>query len=108
MNEFVVEYAGQLKSGAEGEERLKFYEQRGDRSFYLYFFHVGSSKKCIDATKETPRLGRLINHSRDNVNCMGKMVFFKNEPTIVFFATRFIQVGEEILYHYRDKSINFE
>ena len=65
----------------------------------------------IDATAESGRLGRLLNHSRTDPNCYTKVVWFRNEmrrpkqemPHLTIVARRDIQPGEELTYDYGDK-----
>ena len=40
----------------------------------MYFFQTKGQKYCIDATAETGRYGRLINHSRLYANLLPKVV----------------------------------
>ena len=49
----------------------------------------------MDATKETDRKGRLINHSKLRSNCMTKVVTMKDgKPKLAFFTNRKVQAGE--------------
>lgn len=57
----------------------------------------------IDATAESGRLGRLINHSR-NGNCCTKAVMVKGNPHLILVASRDIRSGEELSYDYGDRS----
>lgn len=63
--------------------------------FSLYHF-------SIDATAETGKLGRLVNHSR-NGNLMTKIVSYKNKPHLVLLAKDDIKEGEELTYDYGDR-----
>lgn len=56
----------------------------------------------IDATAETGKLGRLVNHSR-NGNLMTKIVSYKNKPHLVLLAKDDINEGEELTYDYGDR-----
>ena len=58
----------------------------------------------IDATEETGRYGRLLNHSRRSPNCEMKKIIVDNTPRLVLFAMRHIDIGEELLYDYGDRS----
>lgn len=57
----------------------------------------------VDATKETDRLGRLINHSK-NGNCQTKLHDINGIPHLILVASRDIEEGEELLYDYGDRS----
>lgn len=64
---------------------------------------VSSFFSCsIDATAETGKLGRLVNHSR-NGNLMTKIVTHKNRPHLVLLAKEDIKAGEELTYDYGDR-----
>lgn len=63
----------------------------------LFFFF------SVDATKETSRLGRLINHSK-NGNLQPKVHDMNGVPHLIFLASRDLKVDEELLYDYGDRS----
>ena len=58
----------------------------------------------VDATAESPYLGRLLNHSRLDNNCQTKVVDINNRPFLILVASRDIKQGEELLYDYGDRS----
>ena len=58
----------------------------------------------IDATKETGRLGRLVNHSRVTPNLQTKVIVFRETPRLILIAKRDLKAGEELLYDYGDRS----
>ena len=58
----------------------------------------------IDATTETGRLGRLVNHSRLQPNCCTKVVVVDKVPRLVLIAKSDIKTGTELLYDYGDRS----
>jgi histone-lysine N-methyltransferase SETD8 len=58
----------------------------------------------IDATSETGRLGRLVNHSRLTPNLQTKVLVFNGTPRLILVARRDIEPGEELLYDYGDRS----
>ena len=62
----------------------------------------------IDATAESGRLGRLLNHSRKNPNCHTRLVWIpdgigEQRPHLVIMAKRDIDKDEELLYDYGDR-----
>lgn len=67
-----------------------------NRPVYLYYYF------SVDATMETERMGRLINHSKLEANCIPKVYEVKSKPEIWLVASRIIQPGEEILFNYND------
>ena len=67
-------------------------------SYYIYYFICS-----VDATRESGRLGRLLNHSR-NGNCRTKLVDIGDRPYLILVAKRDIELGEELLYDYGDRN----
>lgn len=61
------------------------------------------SPSSVDATKETGRMGRLINHSKSG-NCQTKLHDINGVPHLILVASRDIDEGEELLYDYGDRS----
>lgn len=101
--EFVVEYHGDLLQITDARKREAKYAQDPSTGCYMYYFQYQSKTYCVDATKETDRLGRLINHSK-NGNCQTKLHDIKGKPHLILVASRDIEVGEELLYDYGDRS----
>ena len=56
----------------------------------------------VDATKETSRVGRLVNHSKRDANTVPKVLEVNNKPEIWLVASRDIMPGEEILFNYNE------
>ncbi|KAM9727618.1 uncharacterized protein ACNS7B_018072 isoform 2-T6 [Menidia menidia] len=65
----------------------------------MYYFQYQSKTYCVDATKETGRLGRLINHSK-NGNCQTRLHPIDGAPHLILVASRDIEAEEELLYDY--------
>ena len=59
---------------------------------------------CVDATEETPRLGRLLNHSKKNPNVVTKVKVVDNIPRLCLYAKKFIRPGEELTFDYGDRT----
>ncbi|CAK1541611.1 unnamed protein product [Leptosia nina] len=72
--QYVVEYTGELVGVAEAREREHKYAQDPNAGCYMYYFRLQDQQYCIDATAESGRLGRLVNHSR-NGNLSTKAVW---------------------------------
>ncbi|XP_017047011.1 histone-lysine N-methyltransferase PR-Set7 [Drosophila ficusphila] len=102
-NEFVVEYVGDLISINEAAEREKRYALDENAGCYMYYFKHKTQQYCIDATADTGKLGRLINHSRAG-NLMTKVVLIKQRPHLVLLAKDDIAPGVELTYDYGDRS----
>lgn len=58
----------------------------------------------VDATAESDRLGRLVNHSRTSGNLIPKVIEIKDRPHLLLVARSDILPGEELLYDYGDRS----
>ncbi|CAM4565457.1 N-lysine methyltransferase KMT5A isoform X5 [Lepidochelys kempii] len=101
--EFVVEYHGDLIEIMDAKKREAVYAQDPSTGCYMYYFQYLSKMYCVDATKETNRLGRLINHSKCG-NCQTKLHDIDGVPHLILIASRDIKVGEELLYDYGDRS----
>ena len=71
----MVEYSGDLIDPKEAQKRDDMYSKNTDKygSYMYYFIHKGT-KWCIDATIESGKLGRLLNHSCKVPNCATKII----------------------------------
>ncbi|KAI1881971.1 hypothetical protein AGOR_G00245680 [Albula goreensis] len=101
--QFVVEYYGDLLQITDAKEKEAQYAQDPSTGCYMYYFQYLSKTYCVDATKETGRMGRLINHSK-NGNCQTKLHDINGIPHLILVASRDIDKGEELLYDYGDRS----
>ncbi|XP_068560060.1 lysine methyltransferase 5Ab [Cebidichthys violaceus] len=101
--EFVVEYHGDLLELAEAKIREAQYTQDPQKGCYMYYFQYQSKTYCVDATEETSRLGRLINHSKAG-NCQTRLHAIDGTPHLILVASRDIDAEEELLYDYGDRS----
>ncbi|GAA6224693.1 N-lysine methyltransferase KMT5A-like [Lates japonicus] len=101
--DFVVEYHGDLLELAEAKIREAEYAQDPKTGCYMYYFQYQCKTYCVDATKETGRLGRLINHSKTG-NCQTKLHAIDGTPHLILVASRDIEAEEELLYDYGDRS----
>ncbi|XP_045539191.1 histone-lysine N-methyltransferase PR-Set7 [Papilio machaon] len=100
--QFVVEYAGELVGVVEAREREQRYAQDPEAGCYMYYFRHCDQQYCIDATAESGRLGRLVNHSR-NGNLHTKAIWVDG-PRLVLIAAQDIAPGDELTYDYGDRS----
>lgn len=98
--EFVVEYIGELIDSKTAKIRESNREEYGD---YMFYFRFSEKNFCNDASAESNRLGRLINHSRENKNIVPRIVNINSIPHVCFFAAKDIQIGTELLYDYNDR-----
>ncbi|XP_054708845.1 N-lysine methyltransferase KMT5A-like [Uloborus diversus] len=101
--EFVLEYDGDFIDYSEAKKREELYSAKENTGCYMYYFQYMNKTYCIDATKESGRLGRLINHSKKG-NLKTEPVLVQKRPHLVLFASRDIDPGEELLYDYGDRS----
>ena len=102
--EFVCEYAGDIISYKLAKKREEIYSNDPTVGCYMYFFEYKSKSYCVDATAETTRLGRLLNHSKLGGNCHTKIFEMNSKPHLVFFASRQIEPDEELTYDYGDRN----
>ncbi|XP_068994712.1 lysine methyltransferase 5Ab [Embiotoca jacksoni] len=101
--DFVVEYHGDLLDLTEAKTREAQYTRDAQAGCYMYYFQYQSKTYCVDATKETSRLGRLINHSKTG-NCQTRLHEIDGTPHLILVASRDIKAEEELLYDYGDRS----
>ena len=71
---------------------------------HMYILDVFFVLLSVDATKESGRLGRLLNHSKSAANCATRLVNVKDRPYLILETTRDVQAGEELLYDYGERS----
>lgn len=102
--DFIVEYAGDLIDIKQAKEREENYSKQKDVGCYMYYFNFKNKQYCIDATAESGKLGRLLNHSKTAGNCHTKQVDIRGKPYLILAASRDISVGEELQYDYGDRS----
>lgn len=103
--DFVIEYAGDLIEGvAAAKGREEKYAKDSSKGCYMYYFKHGDKSYCIDATAESGRLGRLVNHSRVKPNLQTKVVIVNDIPRLILVAKKDIEPGTELLYDYGDRS----
>ncbi|XP_018374828.1 PREDICTED: histone-lysine N-methyltransferase pr-set7 [Trachymyrmex cornetzi] len=101
--EFVVEYIGELINQGEAKEREELYAQDQNTGCYMYYFQHRNQQYCVDATAETNKLGRLVNHSRTG-NLIARIVEVNSIPHLVLTAKEDIPIGVEVSYDYGDRS----
>ena len=104
--EFVAEYAGNLIDLKTAKKLETTYAMDPKIGCYMYYFRHNNKCMCIDATDESERYGRLINHSMKLPNCLSKVVILEGKPRLIFVAKTDIAAGTELLYDYGDKSKN--
>ncbi|XP_014235602.1 N-lysine methyltransferase KMT5A-like [Trichogramma pretiosum] len=102
--EFVVEYHGELIDNNEAKKREKKYSKNKRIGCYMFYFQYKNSTLCVDATKDTGRCGRLLNHSQKNKNLKPEVIEIRGKPHIILYACKDIPAGTELLYDYGDRS----
>uniref|UniRef100_T1IRX0 SET domain-containing protein n=1 Tax=Strigamia maritima TaxID=126957 RepID=T1IRX0_STRMM len=95
--DFVVEYYGELIDVQEAKRREKIYSIDENTGCYI----------SVDATAESNRMGRLINHSRHG-NLTTKPFLIHDVPHLILIAKQDIEPGEELLYDYGDRGIDMQ
>ena len=101
--DLVLEYVGELVSEEEAQSREARYRADPTIGSYMYFFEHSGKQYCVDATEESGRFGRLVNHSKKNNNCFTKIFTFQNMPRLVLVAKEDLEVGVELLYDYGER-----
>ncbi|PIC31063.1 hypothetical protein B9Z55_022098 [Caenorhabditis nigoni] len=103
-DDFVIEYKGDMILHSEAraiEARYSLDEKIGS---YMFFFEFEGRKWCVDATAETKYKGRLVNHSFKHPNLKAKVIKINNTHYLILAAKHSIEIGEELLYDYGDRS----
>ncbi|KAF7992525.1 hypothetical protein HCN44_004869 [Aphidius gifuensis] len=101
--EYVVEYIGELIEQVTAKKREIEYAKDQNAGCYMYYFQHRNQQYCVDATAESDKLGRLVNHSR-NGNLLARVIDIGSTPHLVLTAKEDIPVGVEITYDYGDRS----
>ena len=102
--DYVVEYAGDLIDAGVAKDKEEEYAMDLSKGCYLFYFLVGGKKYCVDATTESGRLGRLLNHSMLYPNCGTKVAMVDGRPRLYFVAKQEIPAGTELVFDYGDRS----
>jgi len=102
--EFVIEYDGDLIDCDKAKQRETEYRSNPSVGCYMYYFTFQNRKYCVDATSESGKLGRLINHSTKTPNLTTRLFPIGDRPHLIFIAARDIDAGEELMYDYGDRS----
>ena len=58
----------------------------------------------LDATEDDGTFGRMMNHSKTNPNVIPKRLTIDNKPRMFFVAKQSIDIGDELLWDYGDRS----
>ena len=58
----------------------------------------------VNATEETSRLGRLVNHSRTSPNVMAKVKWVDGRPRLLLHAMGRLKAGEELTFDYGERN----
>ncbi|MES1902436.1 MAG: histone H4-K20 monomethylation [Paramarteilia canceri] len=106
-DEFVIEYQGELLTGSQAKMKEKEYEASSEtmsKDCYMFYFEHNLKNYCIDATKETDDLGRLINHSRTSSNLRVQLLEVNDKPKLFFVTSRPVKQGEELLFDYNERN----
>ena len=101
--EFVLEYVGELINNESAKHRETQYSLDTSKGCYMYYFKYKDKQYCIDATQETGRLGRLVNHSCKAPNCVPKVFTLNNIPRVILVALKDIEKDTELLFDYGDR-----
>ena len=100
--DFVVEYAGDIIDINCAKDRELKYSEDSTIGSYMLYFKTNKKSFCVDATCESGRIGRLINHSRLVPNLRAKVYMMGENPRVILVANRDIPIGTEVQYDYND------
>ena len=109
-NKFVVVYKGELLKGSKLKEREAYYTANPSKTgCYLFYFKHNEVRYCVDGTTDRGNdgFGRMINHSqkKDKMNLKPVIVVTEQGvPYIVFYSSRAIAKGEELLFDYGERN----
>ncbi len=101
---FVVDHDGELLTILQAKERELGYQMDSSIGSYMYYFEIHNKKYCIDATVESGKLGRLVNHSKQAPTCKVVVVEYFGRPHVLLVACEGIEIGAEITYDYGDRT----
>merc|ERR1719510_453479 len=101
----VLEYSCDLIQMDVASQRESEYAFECNAGSFMLYFMVGNRHFCVDATEDSGRYGRLVNHSKKNANIFPhtKVAEEEGKPRVIFVATRDICKGEELLFDYNDR-----
>ena len=102
--EFVLEYDGILMDKGTASIMENTYSMDVSKGCFMFYFLYNKKQYCLDATEESGRYGRLINHSRKNPTCYPKVVTVNGTPRLIFRAKSDLMPGQEVQYDYGDRS----
>jgi len=103
----VVEYKGTLLS----ETEAKVLQSDGQDGTYMFYSEIQwrsrHQKFCIDASWDSGRFGRLVNHSKLKPNCDIQVEAIEGQPRLILVAAQDIEEGEELTYDYGIKDLAY-
>ena len=102
--DLVLEYHGDLITRALGDQKHEDYKANAQIGSYMLWFKFKEKNYCIDATEETKRLGRLINHSIEAASLKPKALDVDGHLGVFFYATKQIDCGQELLWDYGERN----
>jgi SET domain len=102
--EFVVEYSGKLIRLKEAQDRENEFDLAKHEMGFMFYFRFQEVLWCVDATDESDKLGRLVNHARgDDANLYPQIVVIDKVPHIALIASDKILPGSQLMYDYGDR-----
>ena len=100
--DFILEYKGDVINKKEAARREEHYKRIPEMGCFMFYFVHDGKRLCIDGTKDTGNLGRLVNHDCSGT-CRPLRFAFEGHVHIIFIARRDIKAGEEVTYDYFDR-----
>ena len=102
--DWVIEYKGKLLNHKEASANETRYSLDSTLGCFMFYFKANEKSLCLDATTVSLDKGRMMNHSMKSPSVQAKVILHQGKPRVVFLAKRDIQIGEEIVYDYGDRS----
>ena len=102
-DELICEYSGDLLTSKQWREKEEEYKEKPETGSYVLNFKHLEKNYYIDATKDTGKMGRLVNHTRINPNCYLKKIIINDMPRIFLLAKYKIETNCELGYDYGDR-----
>lgn len=102
--DFVCEYAGILLNKKEAKKMEEKYSKDYTKGCFMFFFEDNGKQYCIDATYESGRYGRLINHDLNKPNLIPKVFRVNDKPRLIFLAKTDIMANTELNYDYGERN----
>jgi len=97
---WVCSYVGELLRGRQVREFL----EQAEVTEYCFEFHQDGTHYLVNSNDDNDTIGRLINHSSRHPNLKPVIVIVEGKPVVAFKAKVVIDLGDELLFDYGERS----